>query len=435
MGRESISGPPRRPKKPRRRKAPDGPRIVERDGYWHVTGTVRVKGESVRLRRSTELAAADENWEDADRIKDDWVAEIKNEVVHGIKPSRPVVIASREYLGIDAEGNFKPDSRFATLGPTQKNIIAEVVAKFGLRVIRQITADEWNKFLNQRHAKNTIETRVRYCAGLFPFLDWCADPDRGYLMARPTIKARPDDKGKGKASRRKSERRRVAELTPELLAFTFSFASIHLRAQLYVEWSTGGRVSSVLFGCTVADLMLTSNRQQLRFRYTKNGDDVIADLHLKAVEVLQEYLKWRGNLHLRTSPLFLTLHRKPYSTKGREAGWGGANKTAFNAMKRRAIRERLRLCVRAHRAGDFAAAAQYRAETRVIRRFTQHWLRHWFATFGLATGMSRQDVMNQGGWLDERSVARYEHDVPDIRRSGVLSLPLMSQKNTAVSGK
>ncbi|WP_164127793.1 hypothetical protein, partial [Stenotrophomonas maltophilia] len=50
--------------------------------------------------------------------------------------------------------------------------------------------------------------------------------------------------------------------------------------------------------------------------------------------VLKDYVKWRGKLHDREAPLFLTYRRKPYVDNGR--AYGGQNKTGFRAEKRRA---------------------------------------------------------------------------------------------------
>ena len=47
-------------------------------------------------------------------------------------------------------------------------------------------------------------------------------------------------------------------------------------------------------------------RRQIVFHDTKNGDDVVAQLHPATVPVLEEYLCWRGNLHRRNEPLFVT---------------------------------------------------------------------------------------------------------------------------------
>ena len=51
--------------------------------------------------------------------------------------------------------------------------------------------------------------------------------------------------------------------------------------------------------------------------------DVTAALGRSAVETLKDYLKWRGALHERDEPLFLTPRKKPY--KDNERRWGTPN--------------------------------------------------------------------------------------------------------------
>jgi hypothetical protein len=53
-------------------------------------------------------------------------------------------------------------------------------------------------------------------------------------------------------------------------------------------------------------------------------------------------------------------------------------------------------------------------------KVTQHWFRHWLATL-----MVRKDPragMEQGGWLDIRSLLAYAHDVPEYRRQVVFGI-------------
>jgi hypothetical protein len=53
-------------------------------------------------------------------------------------------------------------------------------------------------------------------------------------------------------------------------------------------------------------------------------------------------------------------------------------------------------------------------------KVTQHWFRH-----RLATILLRKDpraAMEQGGWLDIRSVIGYSHDVPEYRRQLVAEM-------------
>jgi integrase len=57
--------------------------------------------------------------------------------------------------------------------------------------------------------------------------------------------------------------------------------------------------------------------------------------------------------------------------------------------------------------------AKLRADHRLLGRITQHWFRHLLAT------RMRGDIraaMDQGGWIDERSVMGYVMDVTEHRR-------------------
>jgi site-specific recombinase XerD len=302
-------------------------------------------------------------------------------------------------------------------------IIQEVVRKFGFRLLTEIQSKDWRDWLDARHVGNLQDSRQRHVNIVRPFLKWCVHEDRGYLPAVPAL-VDPDaarEKTKRQAPR---PRRRVAELRPDLLVFVFGHAHISLRAQLYTEWSTGARVSSIIFGCALGDLVLTDARCQVTFHNTKNGDDVVAKLHPAAVEVLREYLEWRGRLHMRKEPLFLTHHRRPYSRKAFDKGASGFNKTGLNAMKRRAIRALLRASVRARRDGDPALADQLRADARLVRQFTQHWLRHWFATYGRAMQIPRSFIKAQAGWRDDRSIERYEQDVEAMRQQLIAAMPI-----------
>jgi hypothetical protein len=143
---------------------------------------------------------------------------------------------------------------------------------------------------------------------------------------------------------------------------------------------------------------------------------------------MAEYLAWRGRLHDREAPLFLTDDRQPYTDNGKAAG--GQTKTAFRGMRRRTIatlrRQALTEAARLRRAGQGAAAREHWQAVRdgdmaLLAKLTPHWFRHLLATNLLATG-DLTSTMAQGGWFDARSVYRYSHDVPERRRQLVAQM-------------
>jgi site-specific recombinase XerD len=387
-----------------------GPQLKERDGHWHIVGTLRIAKRSVRLRESTGLPADATHRDDAQILLEDRVREIRQEVIHGVRPSVPLSVAADQYL---------TRKRRRPLGATSIAYIKEIARQFRLRKISTIAESEWVVFVDWRQAANSAETRERYLNAVVAFLSWCQRKPRQWLWEVPTF-----DRDREARNPHTRKRRRVAELTPDFIAFLLDHASPHLRAQIAVEASTGARVSSILHGCRLCDAILAPGREQIVFRDTKNGEDVAASLHPFAAEELRRYLKLRGRLQDRDGPLFLTHRGKPY--KGRE------NKTAFNAMKRRAVRtfrQRLARELRSlRRDGDRTVARESLADGRdrltVMRDVTQHWFRHNLATQILANKGDVRVAMDQAGWLDVRSVMAYAHDVPQHRRAVVNLLPL-----------
>lgn len=414
-----------------RKKRSPGLEVIERDGFWHIHGTIRVRERSRRVRCSTGLPARGETKDAASQIKRQIETDFVNEVVYGIRPSIPFGVAARLYLGLNEEGEKLPNQG-KDIGPTDLKILQAAVGEFGLRHLNLLTGDELSGWIYRQNAGNLASTVVRYATPIMAFLRWCSRGDRKWLTV-PHVEL-PD-----MPRARHWKRRRAAELTSDLLAFLFSHAPPHLRAQLYTEWSTGARVSSILFGCRLCDLILVPGRSQITFRGTKNGDDVTAHLHPAAAKVLAEYLAHRGRLHWREGPLFLTDQNRPYSTRGRELGWGGANKTAFTHMRERAVKAKRREAAEARAAGDRDLARALWAEAALLSQVTQHWLRHWFATHSLARGMDMRSIAEQGGWRDYRSIQMYQHDVPEVRRRHVESLPIgssfpRSQKSGRANG-
>jgi integrase len=162
----------------------------------------------------------------------------------------------------------------------------------------------------------------------------------------------------------------------------------------------------------------------ITFRGTKSGEDVHSVLSASAVKILKDYLAWRGDLvgdlDDREAKLFLTPDGKPYKDNG--GRWGDQNKNAFKGARRRAqaaiVAAGEAKARTANRARQWhvakAARAAAAADAALIGKVTQHWFRHRLATLWL-----RRDpraAMEQGGWLDIRSIMGYSHDAPEFRR-------------------
>jgi hypothetical protein len=307
--------------------------------------------------------------------------------------------------------------------------------KFGIRLMNEISAEEWVTFGETETAGVASSTRERWLNGLFSFLNWCARKPRQWI----TDKTMPHFERDAAARKPKHrQRRRVAELRPNLIMLIIDNAGWHLKPQLWVEWNTGQRVSAVLKP-RLCDAVLAPGREQITFPTTKTGEPVTASLHPAAGEALRQYLKKRGRLWDREGPLFITKSGKPYKT---ENDLSGHNRTAFGVAKRKAViarrRQALQLALEFRRQGrsDEARAAigQAWSDIRLMRQVTQHWFRHLLATTTMALQAPIRVGMDQGGWLTVESYMAYAHDVPDVRRAVVekLPLPLPAMKKESV---
>lgn len=378
--------------------------VVERGGIWYAIGTLRCGGRSIRLRKSLGLPAKAANydaaWDETRQIERDIRAEVSGERPRGDS----VAVAAKGYLD---------SPRKRPLGPSAIRVIKEIVAKFGLRRLNDIPALDWTTWIAARHAGNKAETREKFLNIICAFLAFARKHHRF------TVEIEFARDGDARNPRQRS-RRDVSLLRPELIRLLFDHAHISLQAQMAVEWSAGARVSSILYGVRVCDVILAPGREQVTFGKTKNGDDVVSALHPTAGEMLRAYAKWRGGLHNREAPFFLTYRRKPYTDNGKDGG--GQNKTAFAAAKRRARHalltdafaqsRALRAAGRRGDALDVLLAA--RANGKLLAKVTQHWFRHLLAT---RMRFDLKSAMEQGGWRDERSVLGYVIDVPEGRRA------------------
>jgi site-specific recombinase XerC len=300
--------------------------------------------------------------------------------------------------------------RDLSLGLTSIRYVKQASKQFGLRHVGDIPEQEWSAWVDKLCRNVKSESRERLLNTIMAFLCWCAKKPRRWGTA-PTF-----DRDKEARNPRRRARRPVKELSMPLIRHLFAHASPHLAGQMWAEWSTGARVSSILHGCSLSDLILAPGREQITYHNTKNGETITSHLHPLAAEALREYLKVRGRLHDRDGPLFLTEKNKPYRRNAASV----QNRTAFQAMKRRArtaLRKGVMPQVRAVIAGNRQEALEMlgklRADHRLLGRVTQHWFRHMLAT------KMRGDIraaMDQGGWIDERSVMAYTIDVPAHRR-------------------
>jgi len=387
--------------------------VFVRDGHYHARGTVRHAGLRRRVRASLELRFSRENLESALAAARALEERIRGELGGDVKPLSVAEVA----LGFMTRPKDRP------IGPTDAAVIKDVVRKFGTRILRDVSPAEFITFVDDRKKGSASSGRERYLSVVHAFLNSAIR--KGQYQRMPAF-----NRDKAARNPTKRARRKVANVRPYLISLILEQSHVTIATQLVTEAATGARVSSVLFGCCLDDLVMSPNAMTLTFHDTKNGDDVPAALPESARPFLEDYLSWR-ELQVRAgqvspagdAPLFLTPRGRPY--KPNRGYTGTRNKTGFNAAKRRAIAV---LKVRGaetiaafETVGDVAGARQARKmlaeDLAILQQFTQHWLRH-----KLATDLGRIDLraaMRQGGWRDVRSVQGYLRDDPEFQRAAV----------------
>jgi site-specific recombinase XerD len=386
--------PPRNPK----RIEPwhcEGLRIHVRAATFHVGGTLRVGKQSKRVRETLGIEASAANRSEAERKTREIAAEVRRDLGGGVvRKAVSTLVAER----------FK-----SYIGPSDRRILEDFTGAFTTRILWTIAGEEIVAFVDTRQQGNTPESRERYISGVCSFLNLQIAKGQ-YEKLPPFIRNQ-----KARNPQRRA-RRAVAQFRIDFIEAIVAEAHISNAIQLRVEWVCGARVSSILQGCSFGDLDLKT--MTLTFRDTKNGEDVPVALPESLRNALLEYLRWRAQQVRRKTvgpgsdqALFLTYKGRPYKPNGGE--WGTQNKTAFNAAKRRAVKklatsydERIAAMEAAGDQNEIDRLQRMKADDlKLLAKITQHWMRHKFAT-----DVGRRDpraAMNQGGWLDVRSLHGY----------------------------
>lgn len=374
--------------------------IFQRGDYFHVRGTVRKGDRSKLVREGLGVVATRQNKP---------IAEIE---ARRIEARVAAELGGGKRLSFATNANsFLTRSPAKPVGSRDAAIIQELTRHFGTRILWDIPPHEFVRFVDERQRGNKSESRERYLSTVCSFLNVTISGGQ-YPEMPPFIR---DQNARNPATRAK---RPVQQFRQDLVQDIINAAHATIGIQLAVEWVGGSRVSSVLQGCTLGDLDLSNRQMTLTFRDTKNGDDVPVALPEALRSTFLAYLEWR-TLQVRAGkigpgsdqPLFLHYKGRPY--KPNNGAWGTQNKTGFNAAKRRAIKvveARYDAKIVAMKAaGDVTEVdrlQRFKADDiALLKRITQHWLRHKFAT-----DVGRKDPVaakRQGGWRDSRSLAGY----------------------------
>ena len=382
MGRKRVSGGARSDQDAGHRL-----KVKPRGNKLYIVGTLSVRGQRIRVRRSTGIDRGSlraEEWADAIRIKTE--NEILDQIVYGKKPPVSLARVAADYIvGTDP-------------GPTDLRNLDELLAKLGHRPIGDITAEEINEFYKKRFPPGrTVASRRRHQASLravYGFAD-----DNQIIDAIPKW-----DRPKDRRNKRRAKGRAITKMFfPGEAELLIRCAAWHARPIMATEYGTGARTSSVIY-LPKEMFVLIPGRGRVHFPETKNGNAYSRPLPDYAVEIL---LAWLGTRSDRHPAMFLTDKGLPYAKRH---GRGGQIDWSFKTARQRCVTEMIRL-------GHVDRA-------RVMARATPHWFRH-----NLANRLRRElrwdaKLIGEAGmWEDEQVPAEfYIGDESEYIEQGLRSL-------------
>lgn len=367
-------------KRKTRTRSPKGLRIIERDGHWHIHGSVTLHdGRTIRVRRSTGLSSTAPKTE-AEHLKARVEAEVREAVITGKSPSVLFSRAAVEWI------------KSANPGPTDIQNAGKLGKFFGSLRVDQITPADWLGYMRKDHSKNKPSTIRRYAKTFLAVMNFACRNE--WVENLPHFEMPKDDKQKKEKVQK--------YLFPEEIKLLFDCAAPHLKPLIAVYSTTGCRVSEIIY-LGVRDFLLAPNRERVTLYDTKNGEKYTKPLHPWAGQVMRDWLRNR-----QTGAAFLTPQGKPYVKQ--EGRRGGQFKAAMDAAKERAAKELIK------------EGQKDRAE--VMMKVTPHWLRHSFASLMMADGVPVRTIMEAGGWKSSRIVIEtYGHLAPKEADKVVLDLP------------
>jgi hypothetical protein len=220
-------------RKPRRKA---GLAVEEVDGHWHVRGRLRVKGQRKRVRESTGLPATADNRDGAEELRRQIESQVRDQIVWGVHPSVPFEVAVDRFLTRKRERG--------RLNAIDISRLQELERRFRGRLLNKIAEAEWTGFVDQRMQHCAAPTRERYIDLVMAFLSWCRARPQQWIAELPSF-----NRDKAARQRRQRRARRVGELRDELIELMIACAPPHLRPQIAIMWTAGGRVSSLLYDC------------------------------------------------------------------------------------------------------------------------------------------------------------------------------------------
>ncbi|WP_422366370.1 tyrosine-type recombinase/integrase [Pelagibius sp.] len=362
----------------------------------HITGTLRVAGTSVRVRRSTGLdISSPQAWEAAEALRIKVEAELLDQAVYGRPP--PVLLATIAAHYIKAVGP----------GPADLRNLNELLDAFGKRPVAEISRGDIEAYYRSRFADAKPQTQRRHENTMHALLTFATK--KGHLPATPYWERTKVPHKKGD-----SVMKRYLPGEGELLV---DCAAPHLRPLFATLLVTGARVGQTIH-LKKEHFVLVPGRGRIHFPETKNGNAYTRPLHDYAVNMLTEWLEQRRD---RFPEMFLTHRRTPFKPR---IGGGGIIQHSFRTARDRCV-ARLQ-----------AMGLDDRA--RVIAQATPHWFRHSFAnTLRQDHRLDARTIAEAGMWesvalVNDTYIADVPAHVEEAMKGMVFGLQFSKKNQTSI---
>ncbi|MBT3788622.1 MAG: site-specific integrase [Alphaproteobacteria bacterium] len=369
-------------------------KIYSRNEVLWIRGSVRIKNKTRPVRESTFInTEEDKAWEKAAEVRDKREQEIRDELLHGIKPQVQFAAVAGDYIV-----SVNP-------GVADLRNIDELLVAFGESSVSDVTQEQIDSFYRKRFPTQSSATIRRHQNTLSAVLNHAVEI--GAIDHSPRF-----SKSKPKRKRGAAVLKIFEEGEAELL---IEYADPHIRPVLATMYVTGARVSSVIY-LNKEHFLLVPDRGRVTFPDTKNDNTYSRALHDYAVGELVAWLDSRKDQH---PEMFLTPKGQPYAF---QEGRGGQIKEAFDRAKERVVKE--------------LRKRHMHERARVLAKATPHWFRHNFANRLLRQKVPLKTIMEAGMWESVAALMNYLADAPAETESLVRSQTFgtqLVQKNVGVS--
>jgi len=384
--------------------------VVQRNGLWHIHGTLQTRNGAERIRESLGLPRGTPK-RVAEQKAQALQAEYIQRAIHGDEAIYTFADAVQRYLDQRGLGKPKdwidPEARF--VGPLLRYFKTTPLAK--------LTTDDLRRYLERHCSHLQASSMRRVCATMGGIINGARAAGKIKLVPaipRPRLPQRLVDKW----------------LFPREVALLLDCFPSWFRTQAFFLFAQGRRPGeSVKLRCEHLDL--TPGRESYFLPTTKTGQPLKKPLRTETAELLRLLRAARTTQgHAWEGPVFWNSRGRPWADPQGRHGAGLDKVWKGGCVKAAAIVCRLARLRRSQGQADVAAELELRAEK--VLGCTPHWGRHTFASHATAQGVDAKVLQGIVGWQSRASLDGYQHLHDTVLREALAGI---SVEGYATAGK